>query len=248
MMKLDRRRSKLSCRDSGQPKKLPLSGVRLHLVIANSTQRRMVYREQSCSARISVERRGAMDYAGQYKVQILEAIQSIDLAKVRQAIQIFRAARTHGRRIFVCGAGGTDSMAPQFLCDLVKEASFNRSSRFRILALSDQSPKISSHADDIAKERVFVEQLKNFAEPEDVVMGICTSGSSPDVVNALEYASWIGCRTIAVTGSDGGKLAEIAELNIQVPVTHQGSIEDAHVIICHMIGYYFVDADGPEKW
>jgi D-sedoheptulose 7-phosphate isomerase len=58
----------------------------------------------------------------------------------------------------------------------------------------------------------------------------------------------IGCRTIAVTGSDGGKLAEIAELNIQVPVTHQGSIEDAHVIICHMIGYYFVDADGPEKW
>jgi D-sedoheptulose 7-phosphate isomerase len=63
-------------------------------------------------------------------------------------------------------------MAPQFLCDLVKEASFNRSSRFRILALSDQSPKISSHADDIAKERVFVEQLKNFAEPEDVVMGI----------------------------------------------------------------------------
>jgi len=182
-----------------------------------------------------------MDYPGQYKTLILNAIQTIDLVKVDQVIQIFKAARTHGRRIFVCGNGGTDSMASQFLCDMVKSASFNQSSRFRILALSDEAPRIGRIRDDFTNDRVFVEQLKNFAEPEDVVMGICTSGDSPNVVNAIEYASWIGCRTIGITGSDGGGVARLAELAIQVPVSHAGSIEDVHMIICHMIGYYFVD-------
>jgi D-sedoheptulose 7-phosphate isomerase len=182
-----------------------------------------------------------MDYPGTYKAQILNAIQSIDLSKVAEAIQIFKDARAHGRRIFVCGSGGTGFLASQSLCDIVKGVSFNQSSRFRILALSDELPKISRKTDDLSKERVFVEQLKNFAEPEDVVMGICGSGDSPNVITAIEYAAWIGCKTIAVTGREGSKLGELAELNIQVPVNHRGSIEDAHVIICHMIGYYFVD-------
>lgn len=181
-----------------------------------------------------------MDYPRQYKTQLLNAIQSIDLGKVGQAIQIFKTARQHGRRIFVCGNGGTDSIASQFLSDMVKSASFNRSSRFRILALSDQTPRIGG-VRDFSNDRVFVEQLKNFAEPEDVVMGICVSGDSPNVVNAIDYASWIGCRTIGITGSEGGGVTRVAELAIQVAVTHLGSIEDAHMIICHMIGYYFVD-------
>lgn len=181
-----------------------------------------------------------MEYPEQYKTQVLNAIQSIDLGKVEQVIQIFKAARAHGRRIFVCGNGGTDAIASQFLCDMVKGTGFKSSSRFRILALSDQLPKVSSAQDEIAKERVFVEQLKNFAEPEDVVVGIC-SGDSPNVLSALEYAAWIGCRTIGITGFDGGKLAKLAELSIHVAAAHVGSVEDAHMVICHMVGYYFVD-------
>jgi len=181
-----------------------------------------------------------MDYPGQYKTQILNAIQCIDLGKVGQIIHLFKSARAHGRRIFVCGAGGTDSMAAQFLCDMVKSASFNRSSRFRILALSDQT-SILAGAGEFSNDRVFVEQLKNFAEPKDVVMGVCTSGNAASVVNAIEYASWIGCRTIGITGNEGGDVAKLAELTIQIPVRHPGSIEDAHMIICHMIGYYFLD-------
>ena len=189
-----------------------------------------------------------MDYPGQYKTLILNAIHNIDLNKVGQVIQIFKAARAQGRRIFVCGNGGSDSMASQFLCDIVKSASFNHSSRFRILALSDQMPKVGSVQGEHEKARIFVEQLKNFAEPEDVLMGICTSGNSPNVVNAIQYASWIGCRTIGITGCDGGDVARLAELAIQVPATHIGSIEDVHMVICHMIGYYFVDTEkAPEQ-
>jgi D-sedoheptulose 7-phosphate isomerase len=185
-----------------------------------------------------------MEYPGRYRALVLNAIHSIDLGKVDKVIQIFKAARAHGRRIFLCGDGGSDSMAAHFLCDLVKEANYKGPSPFRILALSNQLPKLSRIQDELARDRVFVEQLKNFAEPEDVVMGICVHGNSLKIINAIEYAAWIGCRTIGVTGFDGGTVARLAELNIQVPVTHLGSVEDTHVIICHMIGYYFAELEG----
>jgi D-sedoheptulose 7-phosphate isomerase len=63
------------------------------------------------------------------------------------------------------------------------------------------------------------------------------------VLAATETAKSLGCRTIALTGRDGGKLAPLADLNIQVPVPHMGRIEDAHMIVCHMIGYYFMDTE-----
>ena len=64
-----------------------------------------------------------------------------------------------------------------------------------------------------------------------------------NVIRALEYANSIGCKTIALTGRDGGKLGPLAQLNIQVAAPHMGRIEDAHMIVCHMIGYYFMDGE-----
>ena len=121
--------------------------------------------------------RGHMEYPGRYKALVLNAIQSIDLGQVDRVIQLFKAARAHGRRIFVCGDGGSDSVASHLLCDLVKEANYTNPSPFRILALSDQLAKLGRTQDALAKERVFVEQLKHFAEPEDIVMGICVSAA-----------------------------------------------------------------------
>jgi D-sedoheptulose 7-phosphate isomerase len=59
----------------------------------------------------------------------------------------------------------------------------------------------------------------------------------------MEYANATGCKTLALTGRDGGKLGALAQLNIQVPVPHMGRIEDAHLIICHMICYYFMEVN-----
>jgi D-sedoheptulose 7-phosphate isomerase len=88
-----------------------------------------------------------------------------------------------------------------------------------------------------------MEQLKNFARPDDVVMGISGSGNSPNVLRAMEYANSIGCKTIALTGRDGGQLGPLAKLNIHVANPHMGRIEDGHMIICHMICYYFMDTE-----
>jgi D-sedoheptulose 7-phosphate isomerase len=183
-----------------------------------------------------------ISFAEQYKTELLQTIDRIDLAKVQQAIEWFEEAREQGRRIFVCGNGGSASTASHFACDMVKGASYNRPARFRIMALTDSLPTLTAYSNDVSYEAVFVEQLKNFAEPGDLFMGISGSGNSPNVIRAMEYASSAGCRTIALTGRDGGKLGPLAQLNLQVGVPHMGRIEDAHMIICHMICYRFMDA------
>src|SRR5215831_2233424 len=184
-----------------------------------------------------------MTFPQEYKSEVLKAIDAIDLDKVNQAIELFRDARANSRRIFVCGNGGSASTASHFACDVVKGASYNRPSRFRIMALTDQLPTLTAYANDVSYECVFVEQLKNFAQPGDLVMGISGSGNSPNVLHAIEYANQAGCRTLALTGRDGGRLGPMAQLNIQVPVPHMGRIEDAHMVICHMIGYYFMETE-----
>jgi D-sedoheptulose 7-phosphate isomerase len=182
-----------------------------------------------------------MNFPEQYKSELIAAIDRIDTARVGEAIALFDEARANGRHIFVCGNGGSASTASHFACDIVKGASYQREQRFKIMALTDSLPTLTAYSNDVSYDCVFAEQLKNFAEPGDVVMCISGSGNSPNVLCAIDYANSIGCKTIALTGRDGGKLAPKAQLSIQVPVPHMGRIEDAHMIVCHMIAYHFMD-------
>jgi D-sedoheptulose 7-phosphate isomerase len=184
-----------------------------------------------------------MTFAEQYRTQLLDTIQALDLARIQRAIDVLTQARDEGRRIFTCGNGGSASAASHFATDMVKGASFGREKRFRIMALTDSLPTLTAYSNDINYECVFVEQLKNFAEPGDVVIAISGSGNSPNVLRAVEYAKSIGCRTIALSGRDGGKLGPLADINLQVSHPHMGRIEDAHLIMLHMIGYYFMETE-----
>lgn len=176
-----------------------------------------------------------------YRDDVLRAIETVDLNKVSQAIEVFEYAYAERRQIFVCGNGGSASTASHFVCDMLKGASLHRPARFRIMALTDSVPTLTAYSNDVGYECVFVEQLKNFAQPGDVVMAISGSGNSPNVLHAIEYGNTVGCRTIGLTGRDGGKLGPLAQINIQVSNPHMGRIEDAHMVTCHMISYHFMD-------
>ncbi len=184
-----------------------------------------------------------MDFSADYRQRLISALEQIDIAKVHEAIEWFRAVRDEGRQIFVCGNGGSASTASHFVCDIVKGASYKRQQRFRIQALTDSLPTITAYANDVGYEAAFVEQLKNFARPGDLVMALSGSGNSANVIQALDWANTAGCKTIALTGRDGGKLGHLGQLHINVPEPHMGRIEDGHLIVCHMIGYYFMDSE-----
>ena len=182
-----------------------------------------------------------MDFPNQYRTELYETLASVDVSLVEKVIEVFREARDKGRHIFVCGNGGSASSASHFVCDTVKAASYGRTKRFKVVALADQVPTITAYSNDVAYDSIFVEQLMNFAEPGDVVMALSGSGNSPNVVRAIEYGKQIGCTTIGLSGRDGGKLAKLSDISIHVPFQHMGRIEDAHMMVCHMICYYFME-------
>ncbi len=149
--------------------------------------------------------------------------------------------------IFVAGNGGSAATAAHFVCDMVKGASYQKDARFRILALGQNQPTLTAYSNDLEYSEALLEEMKNFVQPGDLYMAISGSGNSPNVIRAMEYANSIGCRTLALTGRNGGKLGELAQLNIHVPDAHMGRIEDAHHIICHMICYSFMEETSATK-
>lgn len=182
-----------------------------------------------------------MTFPELYRNDLIETLGKIDLATVSQATDWLEEARENNRHVFICGNGGSAATSSHFVVDMLKGASFNRDKRFRILALNDQMPTLTAYANDVHYDCVFAEQLKNFAQPGDIVIAISGSGNSPNVLRAIEYGNSIGCKTIAMTGRDGGKLAPLANLNIHVPSDHMGRIEDGHHIVCHMLCYAFME-------
>jgi len=116
--------------------------------------------------------------------------------------------------------------------------------RFRVSTLNDQTPDLGPNKTSVSREDVFVEQLKIFVEPGDVVVGISALESAAlPIIRMIEYAASIGCKTVALTGLEAGKLAALADITIHVGSTHLGTVEDTHVIICHMVGSYFLEFD-----
>jgi D-sedoheptulose 7-phosphate isomerase len=184
-----------------------------------------------------------MAFAAQYREQLLSVLSAIDEERVHEAIAWFDQARREDRAIFVAGNGGSAATASHFVCDMVKGASFGRPRRFRIQSLHDSIPTMTAYSNDLSYADAICEQLRNFARPGDIYMAISGSGNSPNVVAAMEYARSIGCRTLALTGRDGGRLGPLAELHINVAEPHMGRIEDAHHVICHMISYAFMDGE-----
>jgi len=185
------------------------------------------------------------DYITSYKEQLLKTLGAIPLDKVGEAVSWLKTARDEERHIFVCGNGGSAANASHFVCDIVKGCSFNRPRRFRMTSLNDNLATITAYSNDVSYDCVFVEQLKNFARPGDVLMCISGSGNSPNVLRAAEYANQAGLKTIGLTGRDGGQLGRLSQLEINVADPHMGRIEDGHMFILHMIAYNFMDTEKP---
>jgi D-sedoheptulose 7-phosphate isomerase len=182
-----------------------------------------------------------MASALQYRDNLVDVLGALDLVGVQKAIDWFAEARREGRTIFVCGNGGSAASASHFVCDVLKGASFGRAEKFRILSLNDNFPTLTAYANDVGYEVVFAEQLKNFAQPGDVFLAISGSGNSPNVLRGMEAAKQLELKTIAMTGRDGGKLGPMADLQLHVAHQHMGRIEDAHMVMCHMIAYHFME-------
>jgi D-sedoheptulose 7-phosphate isomerase len=181
------------------------------------------------------------DYLATYIQAQKDALDSIPLSEVTKLIETFRKALQEDRQIFVFGNGGSAANASHFMTDLGKGSSDKTKKRFRCLSLNDNMSWITALGNDYAYEDVFVRQLMNYAQPGDLAMVMSVSGDSPNLVKALEWAKANGVYTVALVGAKKGQLARLADQTIVVNSTHYGRVEDAHMGICHMICYAFME-------
>lgn len=139
------------------------------------------------------------------------ALNSIPVAAVEQLIQRFQKALREDRQIFVFGNGGSAANASHFVTDLGKGASDKVGRPFRCLSLNDNVSWITALGNDYTYEEIFARQLANYGRAGDIAMTMSVSGSSPNLVRAMEWAKQKGLHTIALVGGKRGRLAEIAD-------------------------------------
>ncbi len=177
----------------------------------------------------------------QYLARCAEEFGKLDLSQAEGLADEIFSAYQGGRFVFICGNGGSGSNSSHFCEDLGKSTlrreDFTNDSvkRLKVLSLTDNTPYILAWGNDEGFDRIFVEQLKNFATPDDVLIAISGSGNSPNILNAVEWANRHNLRTWGITGYGGGKLKSLGKKNLHVPLNDMGMVESIHLVLFHWI-------------
>jgi len=180
-----------------------------------------------------------------YFAEIKQILDSIDLKKIEQIVEIIHSAYKNNSHIFILGNGGSAATASHFACDLGKGTLRPKVSkkikRFKVTSLTDNVATMTAWSNDVGYNHIFSEQLKNLVNKGDIVIGISASGNSPNVLNAIKVAKNHKAITIGLTGFDGGTLAKISKISIIVKANKYDVVEDVHLILAHIITRYFLE-------
>ncbi len=177
----------------------------------------------------------------EYLDRCSEVFRTLDLKQIEGLADDMYAAWKQQKYVFVCGNGGSGSNASHFCADAGKNTlrredfTNDNMRRLRILSLTDNTPNILAWGNDEGFDRVFVEQLKNYATPGDTLVAISGSGNSPNILKAVDWANAHGLVTWGVTGYDGGELRTSATKSLHVPLFDMGMVESVHLVVFHWI-------------
>ena len=179
-----------------------------------------------------------MNTSTSYKAYFERLKNTLDLLNtdtVQQIVDAILNCRELGGTMYIFGNGGSAANSSHIAGDFLKGISYGMEKRFKVLCLNDNMAGTTAITNDLSYDEVFIEQLKTFMIPGDVVIGISGSGNSENVVRAIKWAREKGGKTIAMVGFKGGKLKDLAEIVMQVPVNDMEITEDVHTMIFHAV-------------
>ena len=176
-----------------------------------------------------------MKEISEYIFDLQQTLDRLPREPIQEAIMALHEARLLYRQVFTLGNGGSASTASHFVCDLAKNTRKSGWPDFRVLGLADNMATLSAYANDEGYENVFRQQLATFVQPDDIVIGISTSGNSPNVLEAIKLANQMNAITIGLTGFDGGQLSQMVKINIHTPSDCIEQVEDIHLMLQHLM-------------
>lgn len=167
-------------------------------------------------------------------LQVVQAVQSTLIPDIERMASMCRTTLSDGHKILFMGNGGSAAdaqhLAAEFVGRFVKERR-----GLPAIALTTDTSILTAVGNDYGYDRVFARQVEALVNPGDLVVGLSTSGNSPNVVKALEQAKLQGAATVGLTGSGGGIMATLCDLCIKVPSHTTARIQEAHILIGHIV-------------
>jgi D-sedoheptulose 7-phosphate isomerase len=153
---------------------------------------------------------------------------------IENACLMIVSALKDGKKVLIAGNGGSAADAQHIAAELSGRFVKERKALPGI-ALTVDTSALTAIANDYGYNHVFSRQLEALAQPGDLFIGISTSGNSQGILNAFESASKIGCKTLGLSGRDGGKMNGLCELNVIVPSDVTARIQEMHILIGHIL-------------
>jgi D-sedoheptulose 7-phosphate isomerase len=179
----------------------------------------------------------SMESIRRYLDQVSTLLSQVDESDVAGIADLFWSCYQRGGRLVICGNGGSAATASHFVCDLQKGLACEDASSkpWEVLSLAESIPLVTAWSNDTEYANVFAAQARCWLRPGDLLLAISVSGTSPNVLSAMETARAIGATTVAWSGLGGGKLAQLADYNIVVVSRDIQQIEDVHMVLAHVV-------------
>ena len=184
---------------------------------------------------------GAQLNVGQYIDRLQAELARVNQADIVKMADLIYQAWENGRFVYIFGNGGSGTTASHFCEDLgkstlrEKELKDETKKRLKVLSLTDNLGWIMALGNDVGYDQIFVQQLMNYGSEGDVCLAISGSGNSPNVLNAVDWANRHGLTTFGLTGYSGGKLRQMQQHGLHVPLDDMGMVESIHLCIFHWV-------------
>lgn len=169
------------------------------------------------------------DFVKRYASGVCNILRKIDPGPILEAVAALYDAWKAGKVVMFCGNGGSGASCSHIVNDFVKGCGL------KAICLNDSMPLVSAIANDEEWAFVFSDQVKYWAEDGGVLVAVSGSGNSDNILQAAGTAFCLNCKTIGLSGFDGGLLKSRADISIHVPTESMQQAEDVHMVILHML-------------
>lgn len=169
-----------------------------------------------------------------YMTTLTDTLSLIDRASIMAMMKEILSAYHEGGTIYICGNGGSGATASHIVCDFNKGASLNLDQKFNFVCLNDNIATILAISNDIGYEKLFLIQAEGRIREGDILIAISGSGNSSNVIRVVEYFKSQGNTVIGLSGYSGGKLRELSDISVHVPINDMQKVEDSHMIVLHL--------------
>jgi D-sedoheptulose 7-phosphate isomerase len=154
--------------------------------------------------------------------------------KILDVVQLIAQAFRDGKKVLLFGNGGSATDASHIAAEFVNRFLMERPP-LPAISLNTDSAVLTSISNDYDYSQIFSKQLTALGNEGDVVIGISTSGNSPNVIKAIDVAKKNGMRTVVLTGGTGGKMSDIADYTFIVPTKVTARVQETHITLGHVI-------------